>query len=230
MTTPETVDASAHEAAVAQRWTELESGPLARVIGIVNERAKPVKARHQKRVNAVLHHPFMTVGAKIEALWEAVDEIGEIAAPFAACRKGCNHCCHTSVLMPAQEAALIGKRIGVKPAKVSGITGRDDIKAGYDNPCPFLKGGACSIYASRPLACRQQYNMDRDALLCELIGAPSKVPYLNLMDYQTALAMMTASRREGIGRDKRTGLAGPAEVITSPDVGDIREFFPRGKP
>jgi Putative zinc- or iron-chelating domain len=221
-----------HEEAVAQRWVELEEpdSRLPRVIAIVNEATRAIKARHHKRVNAVLNHPFMTVGAKIEALWEAVDEIGEVAAPHAACRKGCNHCCHTSVLLPAQEAALIGKRIGVKPAAVTGVTGRHDIEAGYHNPCPFLKGGACSIYTSRPLACRQQFNIDRDALLCELIDGPSKVPYLNLIDYQTALAMMTAHRREGIGRDPRSGRPVPVETITSPDVGDIREFFPKGKP
>jgi len=219
-----------HDAKIVMRWHELESGRLARVIEIVNEAAIPVKARHQKRVNAVFNNPTMTIGAKIEALWEAVDEIGRIAAPHAACRKGCSHCCHTSVLIPAQEAALIGKRIGVKPAKVTGITQRDDIKAGYDNPCPFLKGGACSIYSSRPLACRQQYNMDTDALLCELVGSsPSKVPYLNMMDYQGALAMITATRRESIERDPRTGMPVPVTITTSPDVGDIREFFPKGK-
>ena len=218
-----------HEARVAARWRVLESGKLARVIAIVNEQSLPVKARHHKRVNAVINNPVMSVAAKIEALWEAVDEVGALAAPHAACRKGCSHCCHTSVLMPAQEAALIGKRIGVKPAKVTGITGRHDIKAGYDNPCPFLKEGACSIYASRPLACRQQFNMDSDALLCELIGGPSKVPYLNLMDYQTALAMITAHHREGIERDPRTGRMVPVTITTSPDVGDIREFFPKGK-
>jgi Putative zinc- or iron-chelating domain len=218
-----------HEARVAARWHELESGKLARVIEIVDAQAIPAKERHQKRVNAVLNHPTMSIGAKIEAMWEAVDEIGAIAAPHAACRKGCTHCCHTSVLIPAQEAALIGKRIGVKPAKVTGITGRHDIKAGYDNPCPFLKDGACSIYASRPLACRQQYNMDADALLCELIGGPSNVPYLDMIDYQTALAMITAHHREGTERDPRTGRMVPVTITTSPDVGDIREFFPKGK-
>ncbi|MFL9933634.1 YkgJ family cysteine cluster protein [Paraburkholderia sp. RL18-103-BIB-C] len=218
-----------HDADVAARWRELESGKLVRVIGIVNERARPIKQRHHKRVNAVLNNPAMTISAKIEALWEAVDEIGKTAAPHAACRRGCSHCCHTSVLMPAQEAALIGKRIGVKPAKVTGVTQRGDIESGYHNPCPFLKDGACSIYASRPLACRQQFNMDTDALLCELVGAPSKVPYLNMFDYQTALAMITATQRECIERDPRTGRPVPVTIRTAPDVGDIREFFPRGR-
>jgi hypothetical protein len=217
-----------HDANVVERWRELDSGKLARVIEIVNEQARPIKQRHHRRINAVLNNPAMTVYAKIEALWRAVDEVGAIAKPRSACRKGCSHCCHISVLIPAQEAALIGRRIGVKPAKVTGITQRGDIEAGYHNPCPFLKDGACSIYASRPLACRQQFNMDTDALLCELIGVPPKVPYLNLMDYQTALAMMTTHRREIRMPNPHTGRMGPGVEYVSPDVGDIREFFPKG--
>jgi hypothetical protein len=228
VTTPTESDAR-HRANVVERWRELESGKLERVIEIVNAQAQPVKQRHHQRVNAVLANPTMTIHAKIEALWEAVDEVGAIAGPRSACRKGCSHCCHTSVLLPAQEAALIGRRIGVKPRRVTGITTRDAIKAGYDNPCPFLKDDACSIYASRPFACRQQYNMDSDALLCELVGEPSKVPYLNLLDYHTALVMMTVTHRESIGRDPRTGRRVPVDITTSPNVGDIREFFPRGK-
>jgi Putative zinc- or iron-chelating domain len=217
-----------HEAKVAARWVEIDAGKLTRVIEIVNTQSVAIKARHQKRVNAVLSNEAMSTAGKIEALWDMVDEIGTLARPFAACRKGCSHCCHTSVLMPAQEAALIGKRIGVKPAKVTGMTGRDDIKPGYDNPCPFLKNDACSIYESRPLACRQLFNIDTDALLCELVGKASKVPFLDLRDYQVAQAMMTAAHREGIERD-RYGRLVPVTITTAPDVGDIREFFPRGK-
>jgi len=219
-----------HDANVVARWRELDAGKLARVIGIVNEQSRPIKQRHHVRINAVLNNPLVSVAAKIEALWEAVDEIGAVVRPRSACRKGCAHCCHIAVLMPEQEAALIGKRIGVKPAKVTGITQRDDIEAGYHNPCPFLKDGACSIYASRPLACRQHFNMDSDALLCELVGSETtKVPYVNLMDYQIALGMATISRRESIGRDRRTGLPVPVLIESPPAVGDIREFFPRGK-
>jgi Fe-S-cluster containining protein len=225
-------DAAEHDAAVASRWQRIElSGRLARVVAAINQKAIPLKAGHHQRLNRMINHPTMTVGAKIEALWEAVDEVGELAKPHAACRKGCSHCCHTSVLLSAQEAELIGKRIGVKPAKVSGVTGRDDIAPGYDNPCPFLDPhGACSIYTSRPLACRQQFNLDRDALLCELIGeSASRVPYLNMMDYQKALALVTLKQREGVGRNPHTGRMEACVIESAPDVGDIREFFPRGR-
>lgn len=215
---------------VDARWREIDAGKITRAIELVNERALPVKARHQERLNRFLSADIK-LDSKIYALWEAVDEIGAIAAPHSACRRGCSHCCHIPVLVPEQEAALIGKRIGVKPAKVKGIKRGEEVRAGYDNPCTFLKDGACSIYASRPLACRQQFNMDSDALLCELVedGAPPKVPYLNMMDYTTVLAMMTAKRERRIERDPLTGRPVAVDTLTPPSVGDIREFFPRGK-
>ncbi|MFP4895675.1 YkgJ family cysteine cluster protein [Paraburkholderia sp. EG304] len=196
----------------------------------MNERARPVKALHQVRLNRILDADIR-LDAKISALWEAVDEMGAIAAPHSACRRGCSHCCHIPVLVPKQEAALIGRRIGVKPAKVIGVTRLEEMRAGYDNPCPFLKGGACSIYDSRPLACRQQFNMDSDALLCELVDddAPPKVPYLNMMDYTTVLAMMTAQSKEVRMLNPHTGRISTAIEYSSPAVGDIREFFPRGR-
>jgi hypothetical protein len=220
-----------HVENVNARWHEIETnGRLERVVEIVNAQAAPLRAEQTKRINMVAGNPAISTGAKICALWECVDEVGAVAAPHAAYRRGCSHCCHTSVLMPEQEAELIGRKIGVKPREVVGFTQRGAIKAGYDNPCPFLKNEQCSIYEWRPLACRQLFNMDRDALLCELVGGEaSKVPYLNMGDYQMALAQMTITRREFVGRDPRTGLPCPGVAMIAPAVGDIRDFFPEGK-
>jgi Fe-S-cluster containining protein len=220
-----------HAESVSARWQEIEATErIAHVVEIVNTEAKPLRVEQTKRINMIASNPAITTGAKIRALWECVDEIGRIAGPRSACRRGCSHCCHTPVLLPEQEAELIGRKIGVKPRRLEGITQPHEIGAGYDNPCPFLKDNACSIYEWRPLACRQLFNMDRDALLCELIGdEASKVPYLNMGDYQLALAQMTISRREIVGRDARTGLPRPGVEMIAPAVGDIREFFPEGK-
>jgi uncharacterized protein len=221
----------AHEAAVIARWQVIKaSGRLARLIETVNKEAIPLKLKHQPRVNAVLTDPAMSTAEKIEAMWQMADELGAIAAPHAACRKGCSHCCHISVLISGQEAELIGEKIGVKPAKVKGNTGPRDIEAGYHNPCPFLKDGACSIYESRPFVCRKLINIDTDALLCELVGRSSEVPYMNLNDYEDALVRVTIKRRTELKRHKRTGKWVSSTVLTRPDIGDIREFFPRGKP
>jgi Fe-S-cluster containining protein len=220
-----------HAQSVRERWQTIElDGRLKRIVNHINERAIPVKRRHSNDFNRMMNDPAITLDALITHLWKMVDEVGLIAKPHAACHRGCSHCCHTSVLLPEQEADLIGRFIGVKPEKVEGVTGRDDIKAGYDNPCPFLKLGQCSIYQHRPLACRQQFNMDRDELLCELVGdEASKVPYLNMMDYQVALATITMHREETIATNPQTGRREPCLIESAPNVGDIREFFPRGK-
>ena len=219
-----------HADRVAARWREIDAGKLVRVVDTINAQSKPIKARHTIRVNAVMNNSKMSTGAKIDVLWQSVDELGKVAAPYVACRKGCSHCCYLSVLISAPEAALIGKRIGVKPVTVEGITEPGDIKPGYDNPCPFLKRGECSIYEARPLVCRKHFNVDTDALLCELVGdEASTVPYLNFRDYENALAMITIKRDNVMARDPNTGKPVPATVETSPAVGDIREFFPKGK-
>ena len=218
-----------HTANVAERWYEIETTQrIAHVVEVINAEAKPLRAEQTKRINMIAGNPAITTGAKIRTLWECVDEIGRVAGPRSACRRGCSHCCHIPVLMPEQEAELIGRKIGVKPRRLEGITPPHEIRAGYDNPCPFLKDNACSIYEWRPLACRQLYNMDRDALLCELVGdEASKVPHLNMADYQMALAQLTITRREIVGRDARTGLPMPGVEMIRARRRRHSRVFPR---
>lgn len=80
-------------------------------------------------------------------------------------------------------------------------------------PCPFLRvdpdgpvgNGSCGIYASRPLACRQLINLDRDALLCHLVPTESiSAPYLDMR-------LHAAAQLETFGRGQR--------------VADIRTWF-----
>lgn len=68
----------------------------------------------------------------------------------------------------------------------------DEARRRQGEPCPFLAqdpaagpgAGRCTIYASRPLACRQLVNLDRDALLCHLVpGRDVQVPYLNVRQH-----------------------------------------------
>lgn len=54
--------------------------------------------------------------------------------------------------------------------------------------CPFLSNepdGGCTIYATRPLACRNLVNLDKDDLLCKLVdGGKITVPYLGRVESQ----------------------------------------------
>ena len=219
----------AHGEAVTERWLEIKSsGELEQKIEAMNKGIMPLKTAQHKRLNAVLKSP-RSVFAKIEAVWAALDELGKLIKPYAACRRGCSHCCHQSVLIFAPEAELIGKRIGVKPKHYTGVRKRDDIESGYHNPCPFLKDNACSIYEHRPSPCRSLYNLDRDALLCELIGPVGNVPFSNHRDYDDAMVLMVGEQKQILERDPVRGVMRPGMQTSLPPLGDIRDFFPRGK-
>jgi len=143
-------------------------------------------------------------------LVKLVDEASEEILPFTACRKGCSHCCNIAVLMSDVEARRIGEVIGRKPVKTGAFPA--DVVAIQDKyfgvPCTFLKGGRCSIYEVRPLACRLHFNMADDPFFCSTAIAPqnSLVPSLNLHGVDAALFMMTLGSMHA----------------------DIRDFFPKG--
>lgn len=142
-------------------------------------------------------------------LVKLVDQAAVEILPFTACRKGCSHCCNIAVLMSDVEAQRIGEVIGRKPVKTGAFPA--DVPALQDKyfgvPCTFLKGGRCSIYAVRPLACRVHFNMADDPLFCSTAIAPqnSLVPSLNLHGVDRALFVMTYGSLHA----------------------DIRDFFPK---
>lgn len=147
--------------------------------------------------------------AVILRLQRLVDREMKKAAPFLACKAGCDHCCHIPLIISEVEAGLIGQAIGRKPKKLP----PDHVGAELHElpthrlaPCPFLKNRRCAIYADRPLACRLHHNLDEDGLLCEPIGR-SELPIgkLNMQPVQ---------------------LSQVAGTMTHPDrYADIREFF-----
>jgi Fe-S-cluster containining protein len=209
-------DSEAHAAAVAQRLAENEV-PLQQKIARMNQQAPAFLQGHnlRKLFERIIANP-QNPQRKIAALWDLADRASAAIAPEAACKKGCNHCCHIAVAVTKAEAQVIGQRIGRKPREVAPrskeIGGFADVPYGYGNPCTFLKNGLCSIYDHRPMACRIHFNMDRDALLC-MLDPPntSPVPYYNSADWQLAVIYAGCGQqptRESIG------------------LGDIREFFP----
>lgn len=138
--------------------------------------------------------------------------------PIAACRKGCAHCCRISVAITRNEAELIGKATGRSVAKVDAPSVYEigsaaeavEFQAKMDavlrtTPCPFLLDEACSTYAHRPMACRTYFNLDDDALLCQVVpGHTVDVPHA---DYRTLLAHSFGMQ-------------------ASSPIADIRDFFP----
>lgn len=175
----------------------------------INARLTPRIPEFNRRAQAIVDSPKSKV-SKIHALWALIDDMNAMNVGHVACRRGCNHCCHTEVLMSPEEAEAVGKRIGRMPRHPRLRGERDEnFDCSYSNPCTFLKDGECSIYENRPVACRAQYSLDVDALLCEIPDdePPRPVPYQNPMPFNMILLHIVQPR-------------------TPECMADIREYFP----
>ena len=80
-----------------------------------------------------------------------------------ACKKGCSHCCYIWVSATAPEilfASKVIKKMGIKTIEkvrqAHDSTKEFDFETRHEHPhaCPLLKDNICSIYDSRPSACR----------------------------------------------------------------------------
>ena len=162
-----------------------------------------------------------TVAKRVMWLRKAADYLQEGAAHLAACRKGCSHCCHISVMVSRAEAQVIARETGAHLNTAAGqfmMQGFEEqsetIRAAtlqaYGAACTFLREGSCSIYSSRPLQCRLLLNMDDDDLLCQLIeNGDSNVPYLNTTEHHIASVTVLGAHQ---------------------DYDDLRNWFPKGMP
>ena len=96
-----------------------------------------------------------------------------------ACAKGCSYCCHGLVGAVPPEAFAIAAAV-----MAGGVGGRDGVRAraqpliglgaaervGRRLPCPLLVDGMCSVYAMRPLVCRQTTSLSLPACIEEFEG------------------------------------------------------------
>lgn len=185
---------SAHLAACAERWREFK----AREPDVQAQlRARPVDAN---KANAQRDAVYKASNASARVVWmrELCETLTSPSRDMHACRHGCSDCCYQSVVIAEPEARLIAKETGMKlqqppPArKVSGPKNEKDAVAALERigqmrerytgvACVFLRHGRCSIYASRPIACRKTVSLDRDSLLCQIVpDEPVKVPYLDM--------------------------------------------------
>ncbi|HEY7872478.1 MAG TPA: YkgJ family cysteine cluster protein [Rudaea sp.] len=84
------------------------------------------------------------------------------------CKKGCAICCRLEVHVLPQEAFRIAGVLRDRPnreALVAALSEHVETHRGVTdtrkrNFCPFLAEGACSIYESRPMACRKMVSLD----------------------------------------------------------------------
>ena len=90
-----------------------------------------------------------------------------------ACKKGCSHCCYTWVSASAPEVLFISKIIKLRGkhaiyrVQAAHQHTKDydfDTRDQHPHPCPLLEKDTCSIYDSRPKACRLAAS--GDATIC----------------------------------------------------------------
>lgn len=149
---------------------------------------------------------------KLKEVLDTADQIMDHAQNFAACRKGCGHCCYVSVPITDFEAKWIGDRIDIQPAPLKQSIRRDVSEYSTQTPCLFLKDNSCSIYEFRPLTCRIHMNFDIDNYWClhENWDHPeASIP-------RPTISALTEAYNQ-LGEKLK------------PIVADIRDFFPQGK-
>jgi hypothetical protein len=193
----------------AERWADPQthSGAQARM-----ERAKVRMTQLEPTVQRQVGSAQRAAHVHKRILWlrEAMATVASAVAPQAACKSGCAGCCHQPVMMSLTEAQLIARETGAKltqPAQWN----REPAMQYSGQPCPFLQNSRCSIYARRPIACRGLFNMDVDALLCQIVpGAPAQVPYANLHQFNELLVHIHDNMHQAA------------------QLADLRAFFPKG--
>lgn len=126
---------------------------------------------------------------RFETLYRSVDaEIDSAlgAAPVSVpCARGCDHCCRfNEILVSRYEAALLVRHIERLPdaqradvvARIRVARGRSG--GGPEGPCALLCAEGCSVYASRPLACRAYHSTSEPACRARLHGLAGDPPNL----------------------------------------------------
>lgn len=111
----------------------------------------------------------------------------QIANDPIACRRGCSHCCRSIVTVSAPEVLRIAAEIRKQgPEAVAVVlerartrgkrTAEELLRDKLD--CTLLVDGACSVYAVRPLSCRQLFSLSAEACRQAIEEGTSDVPLL----------------------------------------------------
>jgi Fe-S-cluster containining protein len=113
---------------------------------------------------------FQTFYKNIDAFIANFLSVAESKGTPCECKKGCNYCCHQTVLVSTPELIYLGSFLNKKymPQALDKLNERIDKKVSltegmpmnkllkFKKACPLLHstGGFCMAYQARPLACR----------------------------------------------------------------------------
>ncbi len=108
------------------------------------------------------------------------------AASFQ-CAKGCNFCCHSAVSVSAPEVFRVIRLVtdGGAIAK-DAVLARAKERSGATfqavlarrDPCPLLIEGDCSVYAERPMGCRQFVSTNLEGCRTAFERGTGELPYV----------------------------------------------------
>ncbi|OMG56602.1 hypothetical protein BJN45_03025 [Azonexus hydrophilus] len=141
----------------------------AKVAALIDE--KPwMRADLLERQIALIANENSSYKAKSAKLIGVADQFVEAVAPYAACRRGCDQCCHMSTPIFQHEAqrlaAASGRKISVVPYRPHKEVLDKGLKF-YGSPCPFLDQGQCSVYEVRPMICRVHHSLNSNSSECD---------------------------------------------------------------
>jgi Fe-S-cluster containining protein len=157
---------------------------------------------------------------KIYWLRQMAETFADAVAPHAACKDACSGCCYQPVSLTLQEAELISRETGT-PMQTPDRWSSEPVMKYAGEPCSFLKDDRCTIYQHRPMVCRLIFNMDADALLCQMVpGSRSQAPYADHSIYKELYI------RAHLGRVRSQ--EGMQAALKGLRMADLREFFPNG--
>lgn len=122
----------------------------------------------------------------------AYDSAPAEARALVACRAGCGTCCHVPVGVQAHEVLLVAEYIQTRysplefdaviaalAAHRAAFAGRTmDERAAQKRPCALLREGSCTIYESRPEACRAHHSRNLDGCRSNLEAGVDTVDVL----------------------------------------------------
>jgi Fe-S-cluster containining protein len=121
-----------------------------------------------------------------------------------SCQKGCSHCCNIWVSASAPEVLFVAKIVSAmgqnsidKVLAANNYTKNYNFDSRYQHPhpCPLLDNDVCSIYNSRPNACRLAASVDSEKCKRSYLNGteediPSPITYLKARNvYAIALAL-----------------------------------------
>jgi len=153
---------------------------------------------------------------------------GEALKASLACAPGCVFCCHLHVEVTPLEAVALWHALGDTPherqrravtelaPRVAGLT--PEPRRAARLPCPLLAEGQCSVYETRPFACRGLYSTS--AAACEaVLNTPLGLPLPSIRSPAVPRAL---SAILGVGINAGLGDAGlqnqTLELVTALDT------------